>query len=78
MAFAIHDRTLLHHAAEGRLDMSARAAEPVIQVEVAEGGVEIVLQKPMDHAAAEPDAFRIAGRTGHLLGDFGQIVQRAA
>ena len=28
-----------------------------------------------DEAPADPDAFRITGRTGHLLGDFREIVQ---
>src|SRR5215468_10668867 len=49
-------------AAEARLDMAARAAEAVIEVEMAEGGVEVVQPHQADHAAAEPDAFRIAGR----------------
>ena len=61
------DRTLLHHAAESRLDMPARAAEAVIKVEVPESGIEIVAPKQVDDAPAEPDAFRIAGRSSDLL-----------
>ena len=51
-----------HQAAERRLDMAARAAKPVVEVEMAEGGVEIVAPHQNHDAAAEPDAFRISGR----------------
>ena len=49
-------------AAEGRLDMAAGAAEPVVEIEVTKGGVEIVEPHQAHHAAAEPDAFRVSGR----------------
>jgi hypothetical protein len=68
------DRTLLHHATEGRLDMPAGTAEAVIKVEVPEGGIEIVPPKQMDDAPPEPDAFRITGRPRDLLGNVGQVV----
>ena len=42
------DITLPHDAAERRLDMPARAAEPVVEVEMAESGVEIVAPKQVD------------------------------
>ena len=42
--------------------MAAGAAEPVVEVEVAERGIEVVPPHQADHAAAEPDAFGIAGR----------------
>ena len=67
------DIALPHQAAESGLDMGARAAKAVVKVEMAEGGVEIVAPEQADHAAAEPDAFRIAGRAGQeprRLGDF--------
>src|SRR5262249_53945610 len=63
-------------AAEARLDMAARAAEAVIEVEMAEGSIEVVQPHQADHAAAEPDAFRIAGRAVNgLLGldEFGRL-----
>src|SRR5215510_5738809 len=63
-------------AAEARLDMAARAAEPVIEVEMAEGSIEVVQPHQADHAATEPDAFRIAGRAvDGLLGldEFGRL-----
>ena len=68
------DRALFDHAAEGRLDMPAGTAEPVIQVEVPEGGVEIVAPKQMHDPPSEPHAFRISRRSGDLLGHIGQIV----
>src|SRR5262245_54738613 len=63
-------------AAEARLDVAARAAEAVIKVEMAEGSIEIVQPHQTDHAAAEPDAFRIAGgAVNGLLGldEFGRL-----
>jgi hypothetical protein len=49
-------------AAEGRLDVAAGAAEPVIEIEVPERGVEVVAPHQADHTAAEPDTFRVPGR----------------
>ena len=56
-----------HQAAEGRLDVAARAAEPIVEVEVTEGGVEVVAPHQANHAAAEPDAFRVPGRAIEYL-----------
>lgn len=74
----IDGRTLFHHTTEGRLDMAARAAEPVIQIKVAEGGIEVILKQPVHHPAADPDAFRVAGGAGHLLGHLRKIVNALA
>ena len=49
-------------AAEGGLDMAARATEPVVEVEVAKRGVEVIQPHQADNATAEPDAFGVAGR----------------
>ena len=49
-------------ATERRLHMPARAAEPVVQIEVPKRGVEIVEPHQPNHAAAEPDAFGVSGR----------------
>ena len=49
-------------AAERRLDMAAWAAEPVVEVEVAEGGVEVVAPHQAYDAPAEPDAFGVSTR----------------
>ena len=61
-------------AAERRLDMSAGAAETVVQIEVTKGGVEIVEPHQADDPAAEPDAFRVSGRAIDDLGRFGELV----
>ena len=54
-------------AAERGLDMAAGAAEAIVEVEVPERGIEVVQPHQTDHAAAEPDAFRIAGRAADGL-----------
>ena len=61
-------------AAERRLDVAAGAAEPVVEIEMAEGGVEVVAPHQAHHAAAEPDAFRVAGRAVDGLGGLGEFV----
>jgi len=61
-------------AAEGGLDMAARAAEPVIQVEVPERGIEVVQPHQPDHAAAEPDAFGVSGRAINGLRRLDELV----
>ena len=61
-------------AAEGRLDMAAGAAEPVVEIEVAKGGVEVVEPHQAHHAAAEPDAFGISGRAVDGLRGFDEFV----
>src|ERR1700691_5155727 len=53
-------------AAECRLDMATRAAEPVVKVEMAERGVEIVAPEQTDHPAPQPHAFGIARETCDL------------
>lgn len=63
----IDRRTLLDNAPKGRLDMPARAAKAIVQIHVPESGVEVVLEKPVHDAAADPNAFRVAGRARHLL-----------
>ena len=66
-------RTEPGQAAERCLDVAAGAAEAVIEVEVAEGGIEVVHPHQADHAAAEPDAFGIAGRAVDDLGGFRKL-----
>lgn len=63
-------------AAERRLDMAGRAAKTVVQIEMAESGLEIVAPEQAHHPTAEPHAFGIAGRTGDLVLDFGVLVDR--
>ncbi len=64
-------------AAERRLDMPAGAAETVIEIEVTECGIEIVSEHELDHAAAEPDAFGIAGGAVDGLSRFNKFVDLA-
>ena len=54
--------------------MAARAAEAVVEIEVPEGGVEVVQPHQAHHAAAEPDAFRVAGRAVDRLRGLDEFV----
>ncbi len=72
------DMALPDQAAESGLDMRARAAETVVEVEVAEGGVEVVAPQQADHAAAEPDAFRVAGRPVEQARRLGDLVDASS
>src|SRR5262249_60861825 len=67
-------RTLTHQATKRRLDMAARATEPVIEIEMPKGGVEIVPPHVVDDAAAEPDAFRIGRRSTEHADGFRKLV----
>src|SRR5208282_4348467 len=49
-------------------------AESIVEVEMAEGGVEIVAPEQTDHAAAEPYAFGMARRPVQRLLRFGKLV----
>src|ERR1700742_730445 len=62
-------------AAERSLDVAAGTAEAVVKVEMTKGGIEVVEPHQPDHAAAEPDAFRIAGRSVDRLGSFGEFIR---
>src|SRR6476661_5342294 len=75
--FRIDIGALADDAAEGRLDMGPRTAEPIVQVEVAEGGVHVIPPHQSDHPAAEPDAFRIAGRPIYQSSGFRKLVDLA-
>src|SRR5215475_2919467 len=63
-----------HDATERSLDVARRAAEPVIQLHVPEGRIEIITVKESDGAPAEPDALRLTGRTVQQLGRFGNLI----
>ena len=54
--------------------MAAGAAEPVVEIEVAEGGIEVVAPHQAHHAAAEPDAFGVSGRAVDGLGRLDEFV----
>jgi hypothetical protein len=75
--FWIDRVALADNATECCLDMGAGTTEPVVQVEVAEGGVHVVPPHQPDHPAAEPDAFRVAGRPVYQARGFGELVDLA-
>ncbi len=54
--------------------MTARTTEPVIEIQMSEGGVEIVPPHQHHDAAAEPNAFWIAGRTVDGLRGFRELI----
>jgi hypothetical protein len=55
--------------------MARRAAEAIVKIEMAEGGLNVVAPKQAHDSAAQPDTLRIAGRTReHALG-FGIFVE---
>ena len=62
-------------ATERGLDMSAGTAEAVVKIEVTKGGIEIVEPHQPDHAATEPDAFRISRRPINGLRSLGEFVR---
>ena len=68
------DIALAHDAAETDLHMLAGAAEPIVQFEVTERGVEVVLPHQADRTLAEPDAFAPGGGAGHGTARLGYFV----
>ena len=53
--------------------MTAGATEPVVKVEVAKGGIEVINPHQPNHAAAKPDTFGVAGWAIDDLGGFGEL-----
>jgi hypothetical protein len=74
VVFRIDIGALADQATERRLDVRTRTTEPVVKVEVPEGGVHIVPPKQPDDVAAEPDAFGVPGRAADLAGGFGKLI----
>ena len=68
------DQSKAGQATERGLDMPAGAPEPIVEVEVPEGGIEVVMRNQNHGAAAEPDAFGVAGRAVDGLGRLGEFV----
>ncbi len=54
--------------------MAAGAAEPVVEIEMAERGIEVVAPHQADDPAAEPDAFGVAARAVDGLGRLDEFV----
>lgn len=48
---------------ECRLDVTTRASEAIVEIEMTEGRIQVIAPHQKNYAAAEPDAFRISRRT---------------
>src|SRR5215469_14913189 len=72
--FGIDRVGMQNQASERHLDMAARTAEAVIEVEVAKGCVQIVAPQQADDTPAEPHAFRVAGWTVQDMLRFGKFI----
>jgi hypothetical protein len=68
------DSALSHNASERGLNMLPRAAETIVQIEMAERSIKIIPPQKIDDSAAEPDALRITGRPADLRGGFGELI----
>ena len=63
-----------NQTSEGRLDVTAGAAEPVIKIKVAKRRVQIVAPHQDDNAPSQPDAFRISGGAADRLGRLDEFI----
>lgn len=61
-------------ATECRLNVTAGASEAIIEIKMTEGRIQVVAPHQDNHAAAEPDAFRISRRTVDDAGGFDELV----
>jgi hypothetical protein len=68
------DRAEAYQATKSRLHMAARAAEPVVQIEMAERGIEVVAPHQDHDPASEPDAFRVSGGAVDGLRCFNEFI----
>ena len=59
---------------ESRLDVTARAAETIVQIEVTKGGIEVIPPHQANHAPSEPNTFRVTSRTINGLGGLGEFI----
>src|SRR5690242_7606696 len=71
------DAALADDAAERCLDMAARTAKTVVEIEMAEGGIHVVPPQQANHPPPEPHAFGIAGGSGELFCRFGEFLDLA-
>jgi len=54
--------------------MAARTAKPIVKVEMAKRGIEIVAPHQNHHPATKPDAFGVSGRAVDGLRRFDEFV----
>jgi len=73
----VDGRTESDDTTERGLNVAPRTAEPVVEVEVAKGGVEVVTPHQADDAAAKPDTFRVASGAVDRLRGFDEFIDLA-
>jgi hypothetical protein len=61
-------------ATKSGLHMSAGTAEPVVKIEVAKSGIEVIDPHQPNHAATKPDTFGVASRAIDGLGGLRKLV----
>ena len=71
------DIPLSYNAPERSLNVLSGAAEPIVEIQMAEGCVEVVAPKQSNHPTAEPDTFRVAGRAADLGRSLGKFIKSA-
>lgn len=54
--------------------MAAGAAEPLVQVQMAERGIKVVAPHQADHTPSQPDTFRVSGGAVDGLRRFHKLV----
>src|ERR1700733_11315158 len=69
------DVALPHDATEADLDVLARTTEPIVEIEVAESGIEVVAPHQADRPFAQPDAFGTGGGAAHGAAGVGHLVE---
>lgn len=70
----VDSRAEADDAPERCLDVAAWASKPVVKVEVAEGGIEVVTPHQANNPPAQPHAFGISGRAVDRLRGFHELV----
>jgi hypothetical protein len=60
--------------AKSGLDVTARAAETIVQIKVTKGGIEVIPPHQANHAPTEPNTFRVTSRTINGLGGLGEFI----
>ena len=68
------DRSEAYQTTKSCLDMAARATKPVVKIEMAERGVEVVAPHQNHYPAAEPNAFGVSSRAVNGLCRFHEFV----
>lgn len=70
----VNRRAEPHHTAECRLNVTAGATKPFVEIEMAERRIEIVAPHQADHTPTEPDAFGVSCGAIDRLGRFHELI----